>query len=677
MRLLPGAEINPMPMRIEGSTRSADSQWPVALIVERPTRCGAPSVFLRDERAEERKGMRRSSQLDQPEPPPAETAWMRFDTCPACASPAYRTVGAIPDRYYAFGSERIRFPQAAIDVRQCRACGLFYKSLVPGNALLADVFCRHAQQKWTVPHDYGPELRRLRALVSDAAFDVLDVGAADGRLLSACAACDSRGRRSALDVMPYPGVEMHVSGEFIHARLDETDLQWSEEPYDVVTAFDVLEHLHYPDVAFENLRAFVKPGGWLYVETGCAESFWPRHFGIHEWWYARLVEHHVFWSRSSLERIAATHGFTLERYEETRHKGWRDAGFSKIGANLLKTGVYCASGAYYTTLARRFGREGNQPCYPFARDHMRACFRRRDAAPAVRAACPVTSIHPSVRGRSRYPRISIVTCSYQQARYLDQAMRSVIEQDYPALEYIVIDGGSTDGSVPIIERHAESLAYWASERDHGQTDALRKGFARAHGEILGWLCSDDLLLPGALLAVAAFFRARPDVSAVYGDALWIDQDGVFLRPKREMGFNRFVFLYDHNYVPQPSMFWRRELYAAVGGLDPAFDLAMDGDLWERFSRNGEIAHLPRYLSCMRFYPEQKTRSRGGDAALEDARIRERSGIAVTGALARRGLRMAARCMRVAGKVAAGGYGARVPYEHLSWLQRCASELREK
>lgn len=263
------------------------------------------------------------------------------------------------------------------------------------------------------------------------------------------------------------------------------------------------------------------------------------------------------------------------------------------------------------------------------------------------------------------PRISLVTCSYQQAPYLDQAMRSVLEQGYPALEYVVIDGGSQDGSADIIRGHAASLAYWVSEPDGGQTDALIKGFRHCSGEVLGWLCSDDLLLPNALRTVGEFFAAHPEISAVYGDALWIDGEGRFLRPKREMAFSRFVLLHDHNYIPQPSMFWRRSLYDAVGGLDARFDLAMDADLWERFSAHTTIAHLPAYLSCMRYYPNQKTRSRRNDALREDAAIRARAGARLAG------LRLLARAWRVAAKLRAGGYASAVPTEHLHWLQRGA------
>ncbi len=272
---------------------------------------------------------------------------------------------------------------------------------------------------------------------------------------------------------------------------------------------------------------------------------------------------------------------------------------------------------------------------------------------------------------SSWPTISIVTCSYQQRRTLERTMRSALEQDYPALEYIVVDGGSTDGSRAVIERHAARLAWWVSEPDRGQTHALVKGFARARGEVLGWLCSDDLLLPGALKRVGEFFGAHPGVLAAYGDALWIDAEGRFLRPKKEMEFSRFVFLFDHNYVPQPSMFWRRSLYDAVRGLDPRFDLSMDADLWERFSAVTRIARIPAYLSCMRHYDGQKVRARRADALAEDRAIRLRGAPRWAPRAAGGSLRLAARCLRVAAKALSGGYGARVPAEHLSWLERMA------
>ena len=271
-----------------------------------------------------------------------------------------------------------------------------------------------------------------------------------------------------------------------------------------------------------------------------------------------------------------------------------------------------------------------------------------------------------------YPTISIVTCSYQQARFLEATMRSVMGQDYPALDYIVMDGGSKDGSREIIERHAGALSYWVSEPDEGQTDALIKGFKRAQGEVLGWLCSDDLLLPGALEAVGTFFRDHPEVDAVYGDALWIDAEGQPLRAKREMGFNRFVYLHDHNYIPQPSMFWRRSLYEAVGGLDTRFNLAMDSDLWDRFAARTKIAHMPRYLSCMRYYPEQKTRHLRPAGEIEDALIRRRSSALARLTVLEPLWHAGARGLRLVQKGLSGGYTARVPSDMLPWLDAHAT-----
>jgi glycosyltransferase involved in cell wall biosynthesis len=256
-------------------------------------------------------------------------------------------------------------------------------------------------------------------------------------------------------------------------------------------------------------------------------------------------------------------------------------------------------------------------------------------------------------------KFSIVTCSYQQGRYLEAAIRSVLDQEYANLEYIIHDGGSTDDSVDILSRYDDANIHWHSAPDGGQTDALASGMDRTTGELMGWLCSDDLLLPGALNAVAAFFGEHPNVDAVYGDALWIGAKGEFLKPKKEIEFNRFIFHYDHNYIPQPSMFWRRRLYDKVGGLNRKFNLAMDADLWDRFSQVTQIAHLPRYLSCMRYYPEQKTRALRAEGAREDDEIRSRSTLVRYPSMQPL-LRGLARTQRRLRRLAIGAYFDRVP-----------------
>jgi SAM-dependent methyltransferase len=215
----------------------------------------------------------------------------------------------------------------------------------------------------------------LRDVRAGGTCDLLDVGAAGGALLGAFAGRGVHGRRSALDVMRYPGIERHLAGEFIEGFIDDPLPAWSCEPYDLVTVFDVLEHLYRPRVAFENLRLLVKPGGRLFVETGNPGSEWPRRFGIGEWWYVRLLEHHIFWSQRSLQRIAADFGFRVVEWRTVRHKSRRRLR-AGLPADLLKMGLYWAAPKYYSAIANVFGKQGNQPWDPFARDHFQACLQR-------------------------------------------------------------------------------------------------------------------------------------------------------------------------------------------------------------------------------------------------------------------------------------------------------------
>jgi glycosyltransferase involved in cell wall biosynthesis len=265
------------------------------------------------------------------------------------------------------------------------------------------------------------------------------------------------------------------------------------------------------------------------------------------------------------------------------------------------------------------------------------------------------------------PKISIVTCSLNQSRFLETAMRSVLEQGYPALEYIIVDGGSTDGSQEIIRRHEQRLAWWVSESDEGQTDALIKGFRRCTGQIMGWLCSDDLLVPGALGKVARLFAEQAGVSALFGDAVWIDERDGLLRYKKEIPFHRFIWLWSHNYLPQPATFWRRDIYERVSGLDKSYRLAMDGDLWERISRRTEIHHVPEVLALIRRYSAQNNMRLRRQSDLEDARYRLRSLGRPPFPLEIPGKRLAAKAARVGLKVLQGCYARRIPREVVDFL----------
>jgi SAM-dependent methyltransferase len=306
-------------------------------------------------------------------PEPTLAHWKVVARCPACGSRACAALASLPDTHYAFGAERVLFPPQGVSVIECGDCGLYYKATVPAPSFLKEIFERQAASKWGAPADLSAQAAALRESHAGGTCDLLDVGAAGGALLGAFAALGVRGRRSALDVVRYPGIEPHLAGEFIEGFIDDPLPAWSCQPYDLVTLFDVLEHLYQPRTAFENLRQLVRPGGHLFVETGNPGSEWPRRFGIGEWWYVRLLEHHVFWSRRSLQQIAAEFGFRVVEWKEVRHKSRRRAEFP---VQLLKIGLYSVARKYYGELANLFGKEGNQPWHPFVRDHFRACLLR-------------------------------------------------------------------------------------------------------------------------------------------------------------------------------------------------------------------------------------------------------------------------------------------------------------
>ncbi len=207
-----------------------------------------------------------------------------------------------------------------------------------------------------------------------------------------------------------------------------------------------------------------------------------------------------------------------------------------------------------------------------------------------------------------YPKISVITPSYQQGQYLEETIRSVLLQGYPDLEYIVIDGGSQDGSVEIIQKYAPFLSFWTSERDSGQASAINKGFARSSGAIMGWLNSDDILLPGALYQIAHTFAAKPQAQLVTGLRKRIDSasrvtgNTIYDPPSN-------YYLRHYCCIAQETTYWRRPVWEQLGTLDESFQFALDYEYWLRAIREGYRFHfMPHYTGGFRDYPDNKSNS---------------------------------------------------------------------
>lgn len=237
---------------------------------------------------------------------------------------------------------------------------------------------------------------------------------------------------------------------------------------------------------------------------------------------------------------------------------------------------------------------------------------------------PYEPIQPSV-ATGHYPKLTVVTPSYNQAEYLERTILSVLNQNYPNLEYFIMDGGSTDGSVDLIKKYEPYLAGWVSERDRGQTDAINKGFWRATGDLVAYQNSDDVFAPGAFEQVAKAWREKPQTGVFYGDMYMIDEVDVITETFRMPPFSIECHLYEGMQIYNQSLFVRRELIQTDGYLDESLRFAID---YEWVARLGVVPglifrHVDGFWGAFRVQPDAKSSTIATVGMAEHEQIRRK------------------------------------------------------
>ena len=224
--------------------------------------------------------------------------------------------------------------------------------------------------------------------------------------------------------------------------------------------------------------------------------------------------------------------------------------------------------------------------------------------------------------RQNWPRISIVTPSYNQGIYLEDCIQSILDQKYPDLEYFIIDGGSNDDSLQIIRKYASHLSGWVSEPDQGQSDAINKGLKQANGDLVAWLNADDYYLPGALQEIAQAYLQNPEAPFYFGDGLRVDEKKIHSKnffPEGIVSFDRSALIHGLNYILQPATFIRRAALEKAGYLDMNLHYGMDTDLWIRLSADAEPVPVQAVLAASREHSSTKTAT-GSFKRLEELRL---------------------------------------------------------
>lgn len=208
---------------------------------------------------------------------------------------------------------------------------------------------------------------------------------------------------------------------------------------------------------------------------------------------------------------------------------------------------------------------------------------------------------------STWPKITIITPSFNQGQFLEATIKSVLDQNYPNLEFMIMDGGSRDNSLAVIEKYQDSLTHWESQKDGGQTHAINKGLARATGDLINWLNSDDLLMPGALKSLANAYKARPNADLFYGDYQAVDGTGSLIYSRKAAPYSPHALVWGRQLSSQPAVFFTKSLLDRLGPLDESLTFCMDTEFWIRATRaRASFSQIKSFLGITRVHGEAKT-----------------------------------------------------------------------
>lgn len=303
--------------------------------------------------------------------------WVRYDKCPICEMKDTIDIGNIPIKIYNIGSFLIEIPHSGIRLLECKKCHLIFKDKIFSKAFIKSITSKSFSKiSWNSAYNWYSEVSLLNNLFPSKKLDIFDVGAFDGNFLNAIKNNSIVGTRSAMDIVQHEHIHDIINGSFFICSIDETLSVNIESTYDVLTMFDVVEHLTSPNDAIKTIRKLIKTNGYLIIETGNPCSHWPRKFSIPNWWYVCLFEHTMFWSIYCLKTFFNKHGFKTIFVEKLRHKQKADMKLLEIVKSELKSISYYLSPDKYIRFMQKINRYDIQPSEFFTKDHYRLVLQK-------------------------------------------------------------------------------------------------------------------------------------------------------------------------------------------------------------------------------------------------------------------------------------------------------------